>query len=228
MVLDDLVSVAPNETSCLEALEVAQTRRPPAPGVTRSAVIVAGPAQMNLWREVFAQVDGNGLRSGLLPVGTVALRRYDATTLRVWSLETNVFVSEERRTQLLRVTGGWPMLVERAARLVRGEPGVERVDEPEALRRLEAELATPGGAAELVAAVGLSGDEQLCRAFEGVLSLIDSGSLTRADLQVAAELSVDEPSTAVECLIALQVFDVDADGKFVPEPLLVRCWPRRA
>ena len=76
-------------------------------------------------------------------------------------------------------------------------------------------------------AVGLSGDEQLCRAFEAVLSVIDSGNLTRADLEVAAELSVDEPSTAVECLIALQVFDVDADGKFVPEPLLLRCWPHR-
>ena len=175
---------------------------------------------MNLWRKVFAQVSSGGLSSGLLPVGTVALRRYDAATLRVWSLETNVFVSEERRAQLLRVTGGWPMLVEQAAQLVKGEPEVERVDEPEALRRLEAELATPSGAAKLVAAVGLSGNEQLCHAFEGVLSIIDSGSLTRADLEVAAEFSVDEPSTAVECLIALQVFEIDADGRFVPEPLL--------
>lgn len=228
VVLDDLVSVAPSEGSCLEALEAAQTRRPPAPGVTRSAVIVAGPAQMNLWRKVFTQVSSNSLSSALLPVGTVALRRYDAATLRVWSLETNAFVSEERRAQLLQVTGGWPMLVEQAAQLVKGEPGVERVDEPEALRLLEAELITPGGAARLVAAVGLSGDEQLSRAFEGVLSVIDSGSLTRADLEVAAELSVDEPSTAVECLIALQVFDIDAEGKSVPEPLLVRCWPHRA
>ena len=228
VVLDDLMSVAPNEASCLEALEAAQTRRPSAPGVTRSAVIVACPAQMNLWRKVFAQVSSGGLSSGLLPVGTVALRRYDAATLRVWSLETNVFVSEERRAQLLRVTGGWPMLVEQAAQLVKGEPEVERVDEPEALRRLEAELATPSGAAKLVAAVGLSGNEQLCHAFEGVLSIIDSGSLTRADLEVAAEFSVDEPSTAVECLIALQVFEIDADGRFVPEPLVLRCWPHRA
>ena len=120
------------------------------------------------------------------------------------------------------------MLVEQAAQLVKGEPEVERVDEPEALRRLEAELATPSGAAKLVAAVGLSGNEQLCHAFEGVLSIIDSGSLTRADLEVAAEFSVDEPSTAVECLIALQVFEIDADGRFVPEPLVLRCWPHRA
>ena len=124
VVLDDLVSVAPNETSCLEALEAAQTRRPSAPGVTRAAVIVAGPMQMNLWRQVFAQCHGSRLStSGLMPVGTVTLRRYEAATLRVWSLETNVFNSEERRAQLLRVTGGWPKLVERAAQLVKGEPG---------------------------------------------------------------------------------------------------------
>jgi hypothetical protein len=232
VVLDDLVSVAPNEASCLEALELAQTRRPTAPGVTRSAVIVAGPGQMPLWRKVFAQSDGAGSSMlGRLPVGTVTLRRYDVATLRVWSLETNMFTSEERRAQLLRVTGGWPLLVERAAQLVKGEMSVggsAGVDEPEALWRLKSELDTPAGAAALVAEVGLSGNEQLCRALEGVVEVIDSGSLTRAELEVAAEFAVDEPSVAVECLIALQVFDVDGDGRFVPEPLLMACWPHRS
>ena len=231
VVLDDLVSVALNEVSCLEALEAAQTRWPSAPGVTRAAVIVSGPAQMNLWRQLFT---GSSLSAPVrLPVGTITLRRYDAATLRVWSLETNMFTSEERRAQLLRVTGGWPILVEQAAQLVRGVPDTNGpdsngVDEPGALQRLEAELATPGSAARLVAAVGLSDDKQLSRAFEGVLSVIDSGGLTRADLEVASELAVEEPSAAVECLIALQVFDVGTDGNFVPEPLLVRCWPHRA
>ena len=62
---------------------------------------------------------------------------------------------------------------------------------------------------------------QLCRAFEGILSIIDSGkpfALQTWTLQ--AELSVEEPSTAVECLIALQAFDMDAHGNFIPEPLL--------
>ena len=232
VVLDDLVSVAPNEVACLEALDVAQTRQPPMPGVTRAAVIVAGPGQMNLWRHIFAQADGSALsKSELLSVITIALRRYDAATLRVWSLETNIFTSEERRAQLLKVTGGWPMLVERAAQLVKGDPDVGDsggIDESEALQQLESELATLHGAAGLVAAVGLSSDDQLSCAFEAVLSVIDSGSLTRADLEVAAELSVDEPTAVIECLLALQAFDLEADGTFVPEPLLVRCWPHRA
>ncbi len=60
VVLDDLYSVAPNEGACLEALEYAQTLRPTAAGVTRSAVIVAGPEQVPLWRAVFEQeISGN-------------------------------------------------------------------------------------------------------------------------------------------------------------------------
>jgi hypothetical protein len=229
VVLDDLVRVAPGQEACREALELACARLPVAPGVTRAAVIIAGPAQIELWREVFARRDGSPLSTlGQLRAETVALRRYNARTLHVWTLDLTMFTSEERRAQLLQVTGGWPMLVERVAQLVKGaQGGSAGMDELEALRRVAAELKTPAGAAELVTAVGLSGDQQLCRAFEGVLSVIDSGNLTRADLEIAAELSVDQPSVAVECLMALQVFDLDAHGKFVPEPLLVRCWPQR-
>jgi hypothetical protein len=143
----------------------------------------------------------------------------------VWSLETMVFTSEERRAQLLRVTGGWPSLVERAAQLVKGESGAGRVDESQALRQLGGELATSVGAARLVATVGLTGDGRLRRAFDVILSVTDSGSLTRAELEIAAEMSVDEPAVVVERLIALQVFDLVDDGAYRPEPLLARCWP---
>jgi hypothetical protein len=85
------------------------------------------------------------------------------------------------------------MLIDRVAQLVKGDPGsCDGMDEADALRKV---------AAELVAAVGLSGDEQLSGAFEAVLLVIDSGNLTRADLPVAAGLSVDQPSVAVEFLI---------------------------
>ncbi|MGH3402320.1 MAG: hypothetical protein ACRDRJ_07375 [Streptosporangiaceae bacterium] len=230
VILDNLVRVAPSQEACREALELAGTRCPTAPGVTRAAVIIAGPAQIGLWREVFTQRDdGTPGKPGRLVAETVTLRRYNAKTLRVWSLETAMFSSEERRALLLQATGGWPMLVERVAQLVKGDSGnSDGMDEADALRKVAAELATPAGAAGLVAAIGLSGDEQLSGAFQAVLSVIDSGNLTRADLHVAAGLSVDQPSVAVECLISLQVFDLDADGKFLPEPLLVRCWPQRA
>lgn len=227
VVLDDLVGVAPNEAACCDAVVAAQTLRPSEGGVTRSAVIVAGPDQFGVWRQIFAQDAAAAAGATALPIGTVSLRRYDAATLRVWSLETNLFTSEERREELLRKTGGWPMLVERAAKLVKGD-GTAGVEQGEALRLIAEEVGKPDGAAALVDAVGLTADESLVRAFEGVLSVIDSGSLTRAELEIAAGLEVEDPDVAVECLLALQVFDTDADGKFVPEPLLLSCWPHRA
>jgi len=225
VVVDDLYSLAPSDDSCTQALDAARTRRPATSGVTRSAVIVAGPDQMDLWRKVFAaQSSTTGARSAPLPVSTVTLRRYDAASLRVWSLETNAFTSEDRRAQLLEVTGGWPLLVEQAAALVKVDGGL---DEPAALQRLANELGTPAGSAALVDTIGLTANETLCTAFEGVLSVIDSGALTRADLQVAVEMTSADP-VAVELLLALQVFELDLLGRFVPEPCLLRAWPQRA
>ncbi|WP_394619090.1 hypothetical protein JNUCC0626_08325 [Lentzea sp. JNUCC 0626] len=231
VVLDDLVSFAPHEQACLEALELAQTRTPVASGVTRSAVIVAGPEQMALWRHTFAQIDEASFRApGALSLSTVTLRRYDLATLRVWSIEATMFTNEERRSELLRVTGGWPTLVEKAAQLVSGVGATPQnssgMEEAEALRKLERGFETPGGAAAFVAQVGLV-DQELCTAFDTMLDMIGSAGVSRADLEAAAELVVPDPSITVDCLIALQVFNVDRDGRFLPEPRLAACWPHR-
>jgi hypothetical protein len=61
-----------------------------------------------------------------------------------------------------------------------------------------------------------------------MLTLIDNVSATLADLVTAASIAVDDPETAVACLQALGVFDIDADGNYQLEPLLVRSWPQRA
>ncbi|WP_410582289.1 AAA family ATPase [Amycolatopsis sp. lyj-108] len=222
VVLDDLFSVAPNEEACLEALELAQTLRPTAAGVTRSAVIIAGPEQMPLWRKVFEQdcVDGQS-------AGTVVLRRFTPATLQVWSMDTNMFTDKEARATLLRVTGGWPVLVESVLRRIKGDfssPGSSGVDEYEALRQLEKHLETPAGRNELFSASGLGGDARLVRAFAAIRAEAGSQGLSRADLDVAAGFEVTSPETDVECLIALQLFNVD-DGIYRPEPTLVRCLP---
>lgn len=46
-----------------------------------------------------------------------ALARYDARTLKVWSMNSDKFTSEDKRAELLRITGSLPSLVERAAEL---------------------------------------------------------------------------------------------------------------
>jgi len=217
-VLTDLRERNLQEEACAEALTLALKQRPQQPGVTRSAVIVAGPQQLSLWRTVLGDL-------GRTPaLGTVTLRRYDHQTLRVWALESQKFSAPERPERLLEVTGGWPMLVERAGRLVADG----RMDEVRALDTVAIELASPAGAAEFINAVGLAGDEDLVKAFTAVLSLVDNVAVTLAELVVAASMAVDDADTVVACLQALGVFDVDAHGMYRPEPLLVRSWPHRA
>lgn len=217
VVLTDLVTLAPRDEACTAALTAALEQRPQQRGVTRSAVIVAGLEQMDLWRTVIRL-------TGRTPaLGTVTLRRHDRQTLRVWALTSEKFSVQERQERLLEVTGGWPILVERAAALVAaGE------EEGQALTDVAAELASPAGAAVFVDAVGVTADEDLVKAFAAVLTLVDNASVTLADLIEAASIAVDDPETAVACLQALGVFDVDMDGKYRLEPLLVRSWPQRA
>lgn len=217
VVLTDMVALAPRDEACTDALTAALTLRPRQPGVTRSAIIVAGPHQMRLWRTVL----GDGGRTPAL--GTVSLRRYDRQTLRVWALASEKFSVPERLERLLEVTGGWPQLVERAAQHV-----TSGMDEGPALTEVIEELASPAGAAAFIDAVGITADEELVKAFGAVLNLVDGAGVALADLIVAASMAVDEPDTAVACLQALGVFDVDTDGVYRPEPLLVRSWPQRA
>jgi hypothetical protein len=216
VVLTDLVALAPRDEACTDALTAALTLRPQQSGVTRSAVIVAGPQQMCLWRKVL----GDGGRTPAL--GTVTLRRYDPQTLRVWALTSEKFSLPDRLERLLEVTGGWPQLVERAAEHV--SSGME---EGPALAAVAGELASPAGAAAFVEAVGVTADEELVKAFGAVLNLVDSAGVALADLVVATSMAVDDPDTAVACLQALGVFDIDNEGMYRPEPLLVRSWPHR-
>ena len=56
-----------------------------------------------------------------------------------------------------------------------------KVGEAEALRKLEAELDAPEGAARLVGATGVASDPELAGAFEAVLALVGSEGVTLTD-----------------------------------------------
>lgn len=215
VVLSDLLAVDAKDATCGASLRTALRERPGTPGVTRAVVIVSGADQVGFWQEALAW----GERQGL---GVVSLRRFDRRTLRVWSLDTGRFATDERQARLLAVTGGWPLLVERAVDLA-----VETESEDAALVELERELASPDGAGDLVDAVGLTVDAQLAAAFDSITALVDAGaSLT--DLTDAASLSGHpDPAVAVAALEALAVFDVDDDGAYRVDRVLVRCWPFR-
>jgi hypothetical protein len=150
------------------------------------------------------------------------LRRLDRRATHVWSLDTGHFTTPERQARLLKVTGGWPYLTERAVALA-----VEHGSEDAALAELAKELDTDHGAAELVEAIGLTQDESLAAAFDMILAYVGSGASVSYLLEAIGLADHPGPESALACLDALAVFDVDEAGVHHVEPLLVQCWPYR-
>lgn len=104
---DKLVAGKPNERrrlfnvaedTCATSLDHALNDRPPRPGVTRSAILIAGPNTIGWWQTVLTSSRPQGL-------DITTLARYDARTLKVWSLTANKFATEDKRSALMGVTG---------------------------------------------------------------------------------------------------------------------------
>lgn len=215
VVLSDLLTLGAKNEGCSDSLKAAVEQRPAAPGVTRSVILVAGPEQMRFWEESFAAGEQPGL-------GMVALRRLDKRTMRVWSLDTQHFVVQERQARLLDITGGWPHLAERAVKLIE-----ECGSEDKALTQLSQELDIPDGAASLVEAVGLGHDRELAHVFDTILTYTGSGA-TVSDLLEAIKIAdYPDPDSVLTCLQALSVFDVSEDGTYSVERVLERSWAHR-
>jgi hypothetical protein len=215
VVLSDLVALCTKDDGCTASLAAALQHRPSTPGVTRSVVLVAGPEQLGFWQKAFAAGEQPGL-------GTVALRRLDRHAMHVWSLDTGHFITPDRQARLLDVTGGWPYLTERAVALT-----VEYGSEDAALAELAKDLHTDKGAAELVNAIGLLQDESLAAAFDTILAYAGTGASVSDLLEAVRLADHPDPESALACLDALAVLDVDAMGVHRVEPLLAHCWPYR-
>ena len=213
VVLSDLIALCTKDEGCTASLTAALQQRPTSPGVTRSVVFVTGPDQLRFWQETFAA----GERPGL---GTVALRRLDWRAIHVWSLDTGHFTTPERQARLLEVTGGWPYLIEWAVALA-----AKHGSEDAALAELAKELDTDDGAAEFVETVGLDQDGSLAAAFDTIIAYAGSGASVSDLLEAIKLADHPDPESALACLDALDVFDVDAAGVHGVEPLLMRCWP---
>lgn len=215
IVLSDLARVTSRADTCLASVEAALERNPVSRGVTRSVVLVSDPDQMEFWETLLASPERDGL-------GLVKLRRHDRLSLQLWSRDTELFTTAERQERLLEITGGWPVLVDRAQELA------QQYQEKRALERLAKELAQPGQAAALVEQAGLIAHRPLAAAFDAVVELVD-GPATHSELAAAVELQEahPDPDTAVACLEVLGVFDRAESGTYRVEPLLARCWQHR-
>jgi hypothetical protein len=207
VIIDDLASVQPQASACLEALDLALTHVPTAPGVTRAAVLISSPEQAALWDSAFE----HGV--------AVALRRYDQQTLRVWTITRQMFSHDERLQRLWGLTSGWPMLVEHVATLADSEGA----QEPTALDELEAYVNSPAGFSDLLDGVGLTRDPDLARAYASIVALVDDQKVSWVDLQAAADMD-GSATNVVERLMALQVFDTHSDGLYSVELRLLSAW----
>jgi hypothetical protein len=111
---------------------------------TLSAVLLTTPSQAAMWVRCDRDADQSS--------GLTELRRFDSVGLRLWLTETTLpFQDEASRAELLRVTGGWPTLVNQVVdTFYAGDRGTA----PDPLQQVRASLAVPSNAARLVAACG--------------------------------------------------------------------------
>jgi hypothetical protein len=176
-----------------------------------------------------AEEHGDELGRRFLLLG---LRRWEASGLRAWShdeVDELPLGVERWREELLRVTGGWPMLVDRIVAQTRGRGTDTFV---EALRELDKRLETPEGARELVQAVGLSDPESIeSRVWKALLVYNEPIPLTSeiaTEIGPLAGIGEDEEErarVAYETLRMMDALAIDREQRRVaPEPVLAAAW----
>ena len=145
-------------------------------GSTLGIVLVTDSAQAPLWVVVNAQADASSR--------LITLHRYDNTGLRLWLHETTIpFQDDGSRAELLAVSGGWPLLLNRVADACSGEHDAD--SRASALDDLRLWLDQPAGAAELLNALGVQTDEVLAAAWDFLVTELSDEA---TDAQTLAEL----------------------------------------
>ncbi|MGW0556530.1 hypothetical protein ACWDZ6_20365 [Streptomyces sp. NPDC002926] len=214
VIVSDLSAREVNEETCQESLELAQTLLPVRSGVTRAVVLVAGTGQLALWRELLSDPD-------TVASTAVVLRRYDRRGLKSWAQRGDLFDTEERLTRLLDVTGGWPMLLDRAVEL-----RDECQNQDQALRRLSEELQQKRFAAGLVEAVGLTADPLVAAGYRAIVREFGTEWADEGDVLAAIELaglSEADARWAYACLEAFQALAREG-ARLRVESVLHSCW----
>ncbi|MEU7041114.1 hypothetical protein AB0A77_08635 [Streptomyces varsoviensis] len=213
VIISDFARYPAKPETCREAVDLADALLPVTPGVTRAVVLVTDTGQLDLWRVLLTGEE----RTSAAPV---VLRRHDRRSLRGWAQRAEAFNTNERLERLYALTGGWPLLVDRAHELY-GELG----DPEEVLRHL-ADLRTDRSAARaFVGETGVCANPALAMGYRAVAAefgddLVDTEAVVTA---IAYQTEDEEEARWVyACLDALQVFDRE-DGQLRLEPLL-RQW----
>ncbi|WP_030191158.1 hypothetical protein [Streptomyces violaceorubidus] len=199
--------------TCREAVDLAETLLPATPGVTRAVVLVTDPAQLALWRSLLTGTEPTS-------AAPVVLRRHDHRSLRGWAQRVEMFHTEDRLDRLHELTGGWPLLVNRAHRLHE-----ELGDPDEVLRRLAGLRADRAEARAFTEATGVYAEPLLVAGYRALDDEFKDGLFDIEGAVTAVALKIDDEDEArwiVNCLNALQVCDRE-DTQLRLEPVLREC-----
>jgi hypothetical protein len=214
IILSDLARKKTKSDGCCDSLDYALTLLPREAGVTRSAVLIADTSVIEFWEKALASDDEQ--------MSVVPLRRHTRSTLKTWALDTERFGAH--LDELRATTSGWPYLVERAL-----SECVRRA-ESDVLRRLASDLNAPQGQREFLSSVGLLDSPRLSRAYNSIVAFSDGLGLPQSDIVAAVACDVNEPhpESIVRCLLALDLFDLDGQGRYRLEPLVAAAWSARS
>ncbi|HET9127045.1 MAG TPA: hypothetical protein VFN73_03120 [Propionibacteriaceae bacterium] len=198
-----------NDESLRRALTQPSVRLPAAAGATRSAVILIGPGQLPAIESVL----GDGTADVIVSLG-----RYSPTALRTWALNVEGGFSDPAVTaQVLQLTGGWPMLLDRLAADGRARGAAA------ALEQLRVALSADPGM--LLGPAGLAGPGPMRSAFAQLVDLLDGGA---ADVETVLDLLDDVdgvPAAALlEAVQAAGAVMTSADGNLSTEPVVTAAW----
>ncbi|MBF6196197.1 hypothetical protein IU475_34105 [Nocardia beijingensis] len=168
-------------------------------GGTLGIVLVSWPAQAPMWPVAARESDTSS--------GLTELRRYDRTDLRLWLTETTLpFQDDAARDELLAVTGGWPILLNKIAEdLTEHESGLRS----DPLREIRAHLMDVERCRELVEASGVRSDATLGQAWD---FLVRNVADEHADLDTLADYLALHGDSGEEASEALTPTAVAAAG----------------
>lgn len=187
-----------------------------AKGAPTTAIFILDSRSLGAWAELLG---GRAVEGGALDV--VELRRWTRAGLRAWAHSSQSdlpFHEDKYLDQLLDLTGGWPLLVDR---LVDAYTGTTQRKWSQAVADLEVWLAGRG-AKELCDATGITANPQVRDAWASFVQYDEP--MTRADFQALVADESRIGSSAVDVLRALGVLVTNDEGLLVAEPTVAAAW----
>lgn len=153
----------------------------------------------------------------------IELKRWTKAGLRAWAQAQDVdllFNEDRALKELMRVTGGWPALVNRVVHAY-----LEKHDWRGAIKALDQWLESLEGARELCDAIGLVVGSSLADAWK--LFVDYDEPIAREEFQILAEDDgIADAGRAAEVLRSMQILTLDAKGRYVVEEIAARAWQK--